>query len=361
MVKKTVYPVIAILLLLAMMLSGCGKSAETQGNSAEPANPSEPANNKPAESKSVSLALLKFTSNAPLFIAYEKGFFKDEHLDVELKWFDSANAVNVAVASSSVDIAAAGLTADFYNMIAQGQKMFLVADKGREEKGYAYSALVLPNDSPYKSVEELKGKKAAITTIGSTNHYSIARILENHGMSSKDVQWTPMNSVSGVVDAIKGKRVDFGFISEPNVTKAVDEGFGKTLTWISDEIKFQSSALVFSSKFISDRDASVRFLKAYLKGLRYYYDAALTKKDGKLAQGPNFDEVLKIITKYTGQPEDVIKKSFPFIDRNGKPDIDDLKEQIAWYAKEKLIVKTLEVDDFVDTTLLDEALKAAGN
>lgn len=365
--KKIFNPLMVILLLFSMILSGCAKSAEKQESSSKPSssekssNSPEPAKTKPAELKSMSLALLKFTSNAPLFIAIDKGFFKEENLDVQLKWFDAANPVNVAVASNSVDIGAAGLTADFYNMIAQGQKMSLVADKGREEKGYAFSALVLPNDSQIKSVEELKGKKAAITTIGSTNHYAIARILEKHGMTSKDVNWTPMNSVSGVVDVIKGKRVDFGFISEPNVSLATDQGFGKPLAWVSDEMKFQSSALIFSPKFVSDRDAGVRFLKAYIKGLRYYYDAALIKKDGKLVPGQNFDEVLKIVTKYTGQQENVIKKSFPFINRDGKLDVDDIKDQINWYAKGKMIVNAIDVNDFVDTKLLDEALKALGN
>lgn len=89
----------------------------------------------------------------------KKVFFKEEGITVDYKWFDSSNAVNVAVASNNVDVGAAGFTADLYNMVAAGQKVSIVADKGKEEKGYQLSALLVHKDSPIKTIEDLKGKK----------------------------------------------------------------------------------------------------------------------------------------------------------------------------------------------------------
>ncbi len=44
----------------------------------------------------VTVGALRFTSHAPTFIAYERGYFKAEGLDVELKFFQAAQPVAVA-------------------------------------------------------------------------------------------------------------------------------------------------------------------------------------------------------------------------------------------------------------------------
>jgi NitT/TauT family transport system substrate-binding protein len=356
--KKLYIATAVVILLLSTVLFGCGQNSAVQGNAPGPgkeeAAKTEQKNKEPV---SVSLGILKFTTNAPMYIAIEKGFFKEENLDVNIKWFESSNAVNVALVSNNLDVGGTGLTADFYNMMAGGQKAIIVSDKGKEQKGYPYSAVVVNSDSPIKSIEELKGKRIAVSTIGSTYHYMMGRILEKHGISTKDVQWVPMNAVSGMLEALKGKKVDATVLNEPNVSIALKQGYGKVITWVADEIDYQTSGIGFSTKFAANRDAAVRFLKAYLKGARYYYDAALVQKDGKPVKGQNYDEVVKIIAQYTGQPEDVIRGSFSFIDPTGKLNADDIKTQIEWYAKEKLISKTFDPKDFIDTSFLEEALK----
>jgi len=46
----------------------------------------------------ITVGALRFTSHAPTFIAYERGYFKAEGLDVELKFLQAAQAVAVAIA-----------------------------------------------------------------------------------------------------------------------------------------------------------------------------------------------------------------------------------------------------------------------
>ncbi|ALS21924.1 ABC transporter substrate-binding protein [Paenibacillus naphthalenovorans] len=356
-VKKGAISAVAVLLLLVTMLFGCGNREEVQGTSTEPAKP-EPAK---AEPVSLNMGMLKFTSNSPLFIALEKGFFKEENLEVHVKWFESSNAVNVAVVSGDLDVGGVGFTADLYNMMAAGQKVTIVSDKGREQKGYPFSAVIVHKDSPYRSVEELKGKKAAVTTIGSTNHYMLGRVLEKYGLTTKDVQWVPMNTTSGVMETLRGKNADAIILSEPYASIAINQGYGRVLAWVADEIDYQSSGIFFSPKFMTNKDAGIRFLKAYIKGARYYYDAVLTQKDGKRVKGGNYEEVIKIVAKYTGQKEDLIMGSLSFIDPDGRMNVDDIKTQIDWYAKEKLITKAVDTKEIINTEMLDEALKLVGN
>jgi NitT/TauT family transport system substrate-binding protein len=48
------------------------------------------------------------------------------------------------------------------------------------------------------------------------------------------------------------------------------------------------------------------------------------------------------------------------MDRDGKLLADDIKTQVDWYAKEKLIDKAIDTKEIVNTALLDEALKQLG-
>jgi len=348
--KKNIFSLLASLLILSVVLAGCGGSEEV-------------SESKPTKDKvdKVSVALLKLAGGAPLFIASEKGFFEEENIEVEYEWFDASNPVNVAVASNKVDVGAAGLTADLYNMVAAGQKVSIIADKGKEVKGYPpVTAVMIHKDSPIQSIEDLKGKKVGVTTIGSAGHYSIGKILENHNMSLKDIELVPMNTTAALMEALKGEQLDSVLLNSSNIKIVENEGYGKMLVSVADEMNYQSTALFASPEFIKNKDVVVRFLRAYAKGTQYYHDAILTKEGDKLVKGENYDEVVQITAKYTGNPEEIITNSFPYIEADGTLTVDDIETQIKWYTKEKLLNKELNVDDIVNTEFLDEALKEEG-
>ncbi len=352
--KKSAILVLSALMILTLALVGCGKKEE--GNAAAPA----PQPEQSAEAVSVQIGMLKLTSSAPLFIGIEKGFFKEENIDAQAKWFEAAQPIAVATAAGSVDVGATGITASLYNMVAGGQKLVIVADKGREQQGYSSSALLVPADSAHKSIEELKGKKIGITQTGSTYHYMAGRMLEKHGLGLQDVELVPLNSIKGLMEALKSKQVDAVLLNEPNITTVVSEGYGKAIAQVGDEIEYQTSGIFFSPKLAENKDAAERFLKAYAKSTRYYYDAVLTKQDGKIVPGANYDEVIQIIAKYTDQDPEMIKKGLPYMDRDGKLLETDIKTQVDWYAKEKLIDKAIDTKEIVNTQLLEDALQKLG-
>ena len=159
------------LFIVGIMLMGCGKSPE-------PAKPAAPKPAAPVRSTKVSVGILKLTSTAPIFIGMDKGFFKEQGIEIEPQWFDAAHPIAVATASNKVQVGATGITASLFNMVAGGQKLTIVADKGREQKGYSSSALVMRTDlwnAGAKKLEDLKGKRVGITQTGSTFHYMLDR------------------------------------------------------------------------------------------------------------------------------------------------------------------------------------------
>ncbi|GGG26058.1 ABC transporter substrate-binding protein [Paenibacillus abyssi] len=353
--KKNNVVLLAIILAMAAILGACGSN---QGNSQAT---DDSASNDQLETVKLDIGMLKLTSSAPLFIAIEKGFFEEEGIEANVEWFEAAQPIAVATASGSVDVGATGITASLYNMVAEGQKLYIVADKGREQEGYSSSALMVHTDSPITTIEELKGKKIGITQTGSTFHYMAGRLLEKHGLSLSDVELVPLGKINAMMETLSSKQVDAVLLNEPNITAVVKEGYGKVIAQVGDEIEYQTSGIFFSQKIVDNHDAAVRFMKAYAKASRYYYDAVLVKENGELVPGENYDDVIAIIAKYTDQPEENIKLGMPYMDRDGKLLAEDIKTQIDWYLANKMVEKELDPATIVNTDILDEALEQLGN
>lgn len=335
--------IVALLLSLCLLVlaAGCGSNDSKKDT--------------PKEKTKVSLGMLRLTSSAPLFIAMDKGFFAEEGIEIEPQWFDAAHPIAVSTASSKVDVGATGITASLYNMAAKGQKLGIVADKGREQKGYSSSALLVTTDNynaGVKSLKDLKGKRIGITQKGSTFHYMLGRMLETQGMSLNDVEIVPLSKLSAVMAALESKQIDGCILNEPNITKVQKAGYGKLVVQVGDVIPYQTSAIFYSPDFMKNKDAAVRFMRAYNKACNYYYEAAVEKKDTK-----KLEEVVNIVAKYVKAPAEDIKAGLPYIDKDGKLLVSDIATQIKWYTDNKMITGTLDAKDVANTSFLDEALK----
>lgn len=338
---KKISLLMTLILAFALVITGCGSSEN------------------PKELKKVKVGALRLTSSAPIFIAIEKGFFTEERLDVSVEWFDAAQPIAVATASNKVDVGATGITAGLYNMVASGQKLTIVADKGREEKGYPSSALLVTKslyDQGITSISQLKGKKIGITQKGSTFQYMLGRLLESEGLSSDDVEIVPLGKLGSVMASLESGQIDAAILNEPNVTKAEKAGYAKTIVQVGDVIEYQTSAIFYSPDMNKNEDAGIRFMRAYVKACNYYYDALLTQKDGKVVPGEHADEVIQIIAKYTKTSEEEIKLGIPYIDRNGKLLSSDIETQLKWYSQNGLLEKPLSANEVVNTSFIEKAV-----
>ena len=66
------------------------------------------------------IGVLRLSSSAPVFIAQDKGYFREAGLDVELKFFDAAQPIAVATTSGDVDFGVTAFTAGLYNLAGKG-------------------------------------------------------------------------------------------------------------------------------------------------------------------------------------------------------------------------------------------------
>src|SRR2546426_601225 len=157
------------------------------------------------------VGVLKLTSSAPIFIGVEKGFFKEFGVEPELVFFQAAAPIATALAAGQLDLGATGLTAALYNIVLGGEKLWIVADKGREWPGYPLTAVVVQKElweAGLRTVRDLKGKRIGVTQLGSTFHYHIGNILEKEGLTLEDVKIVPLQALPSVLEALKGKQVE---------------------------------------------------------------------------------------------------------------------------------------------------------
>jgi NitT/TauT family transport system substrate-binding protein len=317
-----------------------------------------------AEAQSrIKVGALKLTSSAPLFIGVEKGFFKEFGVEPELVFFQAAAPIATALAAGQIDVGATGLTAALYNIVLGGQQLWIVADKGREWPGYPLIGIVAQTelwDAGVRSIPDLKGKRIGITQVGSTFHYQLGNILERYGMKLDDVRFVPLQAMPATVQALKGKQVDAIMVPQPFAGTAEAQGFGRIMAWAGDLHPWQVAAVFYSGGFARDRARAVAFMKGYVKASRYYHDAALVQKDGRIAPGANYDEVVRITAQYTGARPEIIKLGLPFQDRSGRLLVTDIERQMKWWKANGFIKEMLPLRRIVDTSFVEEAAKGLG-
>jgi len=140
--------------------------------------------------------------------------------------------------------------------------------------------------------------------------------------------------------------------AEPFVSRLEAAGAGMTIVRTGDTFPWQIATVMYSDRFAKDRPRAVAFMKGYAKASRHYHDAVLARKSG-----PAFDEIVAITAKYTGASPELIRKGFPYQDRDGRLMPGDVGRQTAWWHAQKLVKAPIAEKDIVDESFLREALK----
>ncbi|MBI1777688.1 MAG: ABC transporter substrate-binding protein [Proteobacteria bacterium] len=295
----------------------------------------------PALAEKASVAALRLSSSGPLFLAADKGFFKDEGLEVEFKFFTAAQPVAVAVVAGDADLGVTGLTAGFYNLAGKGA-LKIIAGQSREEPGYRLSAYMASNQAWEKGLrqpKDLAGRSVAMTQVGSTFHYMIGLLAEKHRFPLSGMRLVALQSIPNMVSALQGGQVEAAVMPSTVALPMAARGEAKIIGWAGDETPWQLGAL-FTRPFLIERKRPLaeRFVRAFQRGAAAY-DAAFQHKtaDGKPADADAFATALAIIAKYTEQPRDSLQLGLPYVDPEARFSARDIAHQVKWWQGEGLV------------------------
>jgi NitT/TauT family transport system substrate-binding protein len=137
----------------------------------------------------------------PIFNAIEKGYFAAEGLDVDYMFGNAADiAKNVAVGNVQF-----GFPNGEPVILARSQGIPVVVVHSTLQHGLG--ATIFLKDSGISKPADLKGRTVAITSLGSPNYVQLQVLLEQNGLSIKDVK-TEIVGTEAIVPALVNKRVD---------------------------------------------------------------------------------------------------------------------------------------------------------
>jgi NitT/TauT family transport system substrate-binding protein len=306
----------------------------------------------------VRVGTLKLVGGAPLFVAQERGYFRQESVDVRFVYFGAAAPVATAVATGDVEVGATGITGTLFNLSSGGAKIWLVADRGQERPGYPLNAVVVSNAAyaqGARTLRDLKGKRIGLTTLGSTFHYQIGKLLERERLSPKDVELIPLREVQLLVQAVQSNQVAGAILSPPWGRVAEQQGWGTVLFWVGDRLVNQVTGVFYGDRMRQNHELGVRFMKAYVRATRDYFDACLARP-----RRPACREIVALTARSIEQPESAVENSLPYIDRDARLYTLDLEHQLAWYVQNGMVTTPRPVGQVVDGTFLRDALAALG-
>lgn len=297
-------------------------------------------------------------SGAGFYIAKEKGYFEDYNIEVEFAQFANSDDMLPALAAGEVDIAGGVSTASFFNAIAQGIDVKIIADKGHNVPGKSYFTFVIGNHmvDEIKEYSDFKGKKIAVSSRNSIDGYIYEEMLKHAGLTEDDVEFVLMGDFGSMLGAIDGGTIDAALNIEPLIAQGVDKGFHVRFGDATDYAPESQIAMVLGSpQFMSEeQDISLRFMSAYLKGVRDYNDAFI-KDIGK-------GEVVEIMTKHTALKDPTLwnKVNVTGLDPDGKMFTDDIKKQYNTYKANGAIRGDVDLNKAIDTSITEKAVETIG-
>ncbi len=301
----------------------------------------------------VTLGALRFTSHGAGFVAYEKGYFADEGLDVEFEFFQAAQPIAVATASGDVDFGVTGVTGGLMNL-AEKNAIRIVGGVLHETKGYD-GMMVLASNKAYEagltSLDGLPGHSVSMTQVGSTFHYMTSRIADAKGWNMGDIKMVPLQKVGAMIAAIKSGQTDV-MIMVPHIAKAlVKGGAAQEIGRLNDYVEYQISTMITSVDNIeNNRDMVERFIRAYAKGIADMNRVMLDPK----ADPAEKEEITMMIHKYVyaDRPYDKakgpIQSGAMFLNDGAGLNKTDVAKQMKWFKDSGLVDSDLTVDQLVD-------------
>ncbi len=308
----------------------------------------------------VSIGITPAMSTAGLFVAYEKGYFKEQGINLTMKHIPRAGAQMIPfLATGQLLVGCGNLNAGLYNAIANDIPLKVVADKGTVTPEHGYLALIVRkahiDSGRYKDLKDLKGMTIALTARGVSQEIVMEKYLKKANLNLDDVKFVKLSWADMNIGLANGS-IDATIQVEPLVARAIEKRVAVRVMGDDKIYPNQQSAVIMYSPIFVEKQPEVAkaFMVAYVKGMRDYNDA-FEKNKGK-------EEVIKILMKHTKVKDretydKVVKVG---LHHDAMLNVDSMRHDAKWLHDKGYIKHIPDVDSIADLSYVKHAVEILG-
>lgn len=256
--RRLITSVIAATTLLAA--AGCGSSGTTST-----------AGDKPGGVDKVKVGAIPIVDVAPLHLGKEKGFFKEQGIELEIVNTSGGAAAVPGVVSGEFDFAFGNVVS---LIVARSKNIPLKAiapgNSSTGKDGADFSGIVVPAGSPIKSAAELSGKTVAVNNLKNVGDTTVRAAIRKAGGDPSTVKFVELG-FPDMPAAVAAKRVDAAWLVEPFFTVTQEAGARVIASNFVDAAPNMVVSTYFTTEQVTKEKADLtkRFTAAMKKSLQY--------------------------------------------------------------------------------------------
>jgi len=204
---------------------------------------------------------------APLYVAIEDGYFKEEGIDLELILTSGADKVAAAVLSKDVQIGFAGPESAIY-VYNGGEEDYLVTFAGLTKRDGQF---IVGKSGKEFDWNDLKGKEILVGRKGGMPALNFLNALKNAGINTSDVKLNYSVEFAALAGSYIAGIGDYVNLFEPNATKLEREGYGNVVASIGEKSGSVPYTAFYTqlSYFEENKEVLEKFTRALEKGIDY--------------------------------------------------------------------------------------------
>ncbi|MGP1407076.1 ABC transporter substrate-binding protein [Selenomonas sp.] len=278
------------------------------------------------ELSTLKIGLMPDTDSVPFIIAQEKGYFKEEGLNVELHPFKSAMDRDSALQSGNLDGAVSDMLAVAFAKTGGFDVKVTSMTDG------SYKLIAAPGMKP-PTVKALAGREVAVSR-NTIIEYVTDHILESNAMTGDDIAKVIIPQIPTRLELLQSGNLAAATLPEPMASIAVHNGC-QFITG-SDELGINPGVILFTGKSTKEKEAEIKAMyRAYNKAVAYLNSAARS-------------EYIDLVVEKGGFPpaaKDAL--TLPVYHEAGLPKQSDVADCMAWLKRKALIEETYDYADLV--------------
>lgn len=317
---------------LALATHACSKN-QTQVSSS----------NSAEQPGKISIGFWPVASGLPLFLAVEKGYFKEAGLEVEAVKFASPNQVAESLIAGRLQGTGNGVASGALGLAEIASPgLFKIFASNPSNAQHILDQIIVGKDSSIQSITDLKGKKFAAGP-GAQNVAIAQGILEKAGVQNPQVIQLEIRQH---VAAIESGQVDAAYTLEPTGTvgslkgliRVLENGVVAKYILGSPSAPWFGGSAALSSQFIKQYPATTKtYMEAYRRAIQDIRN--------------NPDESRKYLVGYTAIEGELVKKvplaAYLMFDEFKAQDVDYFQKFFDFMAQKGVFSRKVTVNELL--------------